>query len=143
MNPKRQLVPRSFWSFPSVRFPFSLLEEEEGSLQEFSEWSGLSVSEDDRNVYVEAALPGIKPNEIEMTFDKGVLWIKAEKKEEVKDSKKKYYRRAMNQFSYCLAVPGNIDENKQPEASCKNGVLKVTFAKTSKSQSKKIPVKEE
>jgi HSP20 family protein len=138
MHPKHQLIPRSFWSFPYV-----FDEEEGGSLQEFSEWSGLSVSEDDRHIYVEASVPGIKPEEIEMTFEKGILWIKAEKKEEVKDNKKKYYRRAMNQFSYRLAVPGNIDENKQPEATCKNGVLKVTFTKTQKSEPRKIPIKGE
>src|ERR1700722_7347174 len=131
----RKVVPRSFWSFPTMRFPFSLFdEEEEGWLQEFSDASGLSVSEDEKNVYVEAALPGIKPDEIEMTFDKGVLWIKAEKKEEEKDRGKKFYRKAVSSFSYRIAVPGNIDEGKQPDAGCKNGVLRVVFPKTQKAQ---------
>lgn len=135
--------PRSFWSFPRSRVPFSLFEnvDEDWDLHEFTSPSGLSVSEDDQHVYVEAALPGIKPDEIDMIFDKGVLWIKAEKKEETENKKKKFYRKAMSSFSYRVAVPGEIDEAKEPEAICKEGVLRVTFSKTKKGRSKKIPIK--
>ncbi len=139
----RKPVPRSMWSFPSLRFPFSLLEENEDEwVQDFSEPSGLSVSEDEDNVYVEAALPGIKPQDIEMTFEKGVLWIKAEKKEESQEKNKKYYRKSTSSFSYRVAVPGNVEENKHPEAVCKNGILQVTFTKTKKGEPTKIPIKE-
>lgn len=139
----RKPAARSLWSFPTMRFPFSLFDdEEEGWLQEFSDASGLSVFEDENSVTVEAALPGIKPEEVEMTFDKGVLWIKAEKREEEKDKNKKFYRKAESSFSYRIAVPGNIDEGRQPDALCKNGILKVVFPKTQKGQPpKKIPVK--
>jgi len=138
-------LERSFWSFPRLRFPHSLFEnvDDDWDLQELTSPTGLSVSEDDDNIYVEAALPGMKPDEIEMLFDKGVLWIKAEKKEEAEDKKKKYYRKAMRTFSYRVAVPGDIDETKEPDAVCKNGVLKVIFYKTRRgSTSKKIPIKE-
>ncbi len=138
----RKLVPRSVWSFPTLKFPFSLFEEgdEEGWGGEFSDLSGLSVSEDEQNVYVEAAVPGIRVEEVELTFEKGILWIKAEKKEESADKGKKYYRKATSSFSYRVAVPGNIDENRQPEATMKEGMIQVAFAKTQKTQSKKIPI---
>jgi len=140
----KKLEPKSFWSFPSFRFPFSLLEnvDDDWELHEFTSPSGLSVYEDDQHVYVEAALPGIKPDEIDMIFDKGVLWIKAEKKEEKEEKRKKFYRKSLRTFSYRIAVPGEIDESKQPEAVCKDGILKVTFIKTKESPSKKIPIKE-
>lgn len=139
----RKMTPRSLWSFPMLRFPSFFEEgEEEGWLENFSEPSGLSVSEDSAYVFVEAAVPGLKPDEIEMTFDKGILWIKGEKREETEEKTKKYYRKALSVFSYRIAVPGNIDESKQPEAICKNGVLYVTFYKASPSQPKKIPIKE-
>lgn len=136
-EPQKRLFPRS-------RFPFSLFEnvEDDWDFHEFSSPSGLSVSEDDNHVYIEAALPGIKPEEIDMVFDKGILWIKAEKEDEIEDKKKKYYRKAMSTFSYRIAVPGDIEESKQPDAICKNGVLRVTFFKTKKGLSKKIPIKE-
>ncbi|MCI0382108.1 MAG: Hsp20/alpha crystallin family protein [Chlamydiae bacterium] len=142
MGENKKIVPRSFWSFPRLRFPFSPFEnEDDWDLQEFSSPSGLSVSEDDAHVYIEAAIPGIKPEEIEMTFDKGVLWIKAEKREETEDKKKKFYRKAMSTFSYRVAVPGDIEESKEPEATCKNGVIKITFLKAKKGPTKKIPIK--
>lgn len=126
------------------RHPFSIFEnvDDDWALNEFSNPSGLTVSEDDQHVYVEAALPGIKPDEIEMIFDKGVVWIKAEKREESEDKKKKYYRKAMSTFSYRVAVPGDVDESKQPEATIKYGVLRATFFKTKVGTAKKIPIKE-
>jgi HSP20 family protein len=139
----RKPLPRSAWSFPSVRFPFSLFEEgeDEAWLQDFSDPSGLSVSEDEQNVYVEAALPGIKADEIEMTFEKGVLWIKAERKDEQEDKGRKFYRKATNTFSYRIAIPGEVDEIQQPDATFINGMLKVAFPKTQKKEPKKIPIK--
>lgn len=139
----KKLEHKSFWSFPRLRHPFSLFEniEDDWDVHEFTSPSGLSISEDHEHVYVEAALPGIGPEEIEMIFDKGVLWIKAEKKEETEDKKKKFYRKAMSSFSYRIAVPGDIDEAKQPDAICRKGILTVTFLKTKKGPSKKIPVK--
>ena len=125
------------------KFPFSLFEsvDEDWDVHEFTSPSGLSVSEDDNHVYIEAALPGIKPDEIDMFFDKGILWIKAEKKEESEDKKKKFYRKAMSSFSYRITVPGDIDESKDPDALCQDGVLKVQFFKTTKSSYKKIPIR--
>ncbi|NGX39050.1 MAG: Acid shock protein [Chlamydiae bacterium] len=136
--------PRPFWSFPRSRLPFSFLEsgDDDWDLHEFSSLSGLSVSEDDQHVYVEAAVPGIPSDQIEMFFDRGVLWIKAEKKDETEDKKKKYYRKAMRTFSYRVAVPGEVDESREPDALCKNGVLKVSFYKTKKGVAKKIPIKD-
>ncbi len=136
----RKAFPKSFWSFPIFRFPSFLEEnEEEGWPEHFSEPSGLSVFEDDKHVTIEAAVPGLNPEEIEMTFEKGILWIKGEKKEAEKN--KKYYRKALSSFSYRIAVPGNIDEDAQPEATCHQGILRIIFTKTSKSEPKKIPIK--
>ncbi len=142
MTEDRKTEPRSFWS--RSRHPFSLIEnvDDDWDVHELSSPSGLTVSEDDQHVYIEAALPGIHPNAIDMIFDKGVLWIKAEREEETEGKKKKFYRKALSTFSYQIVVPGEIDESKQPDAVCKHGVLKVTFFKTKKGTSKKIPIKE-
>jgi len=143
MSEEKKQVSRSFWSFPRSRVPFSLLEsmDDDWNLNEFSNPSGLSVSEDDDNVYIEASLPGIKPDEIDLSFKNGILWIKAEKKEEIEDKKKKFYRKAMGSFSYRIAVPGDIDESEEPQAYCKNGVLKVVFSIDRKGPIKKIPIR--
>jgi HSP20 family protein len=140
---KRKMLDHRSWSFPSIRFPFSLFEEgeEADTLQHFHESSGLTVSEDEKFIYVEAAIPGIKPEEIEMIFENGMLWIKAIRKEETEDVKKKFYRKATNAFSYRVAIPAVVEEKKPPEALYKNGILKVVFTKVKAKKSKKIPVK--
>lgn len=131
-------------NFPRTasRFP-SMWEDMFGDLREIgSEQSGLTVSEDKQNIYIEAALPGLKAGDIEVTLeDKGILRISGEKKEEEQDKDKRYYRRASTSFSYRLALPGQIDESKEPKATYQDGIMKITFTKTPKSQAKKITVK--
>lgn len=116
--------------------------------QELNDWdwdlatntpSGLSISEDDKYVYVAASLPGVDPKDVEVTFDKGVVWIKGEMVEEEKD--KKYYRKASSSFSYRVAIPGDIDMDHEPEATSKHGIMTVKFAKKPEAQPKKITVK--
>lgn len=129
------IVPSSFWRFPTVQ---SLWDDEENTGSALAP-SGLSISEDESHVYIEVAVPGIEPNQVEITFDKGVLWVKAEAKEEKEN--KKYYRKATRSFSYRVTVPGDIDNNTEPEATAKNGMMHITFTKSKASQPKKITVK--
>lgn len=102
---------------------------------------GLNVYEENNNFIVEAALPGLKNDEIEINIHKGVLRIKGEKKEEDSDKDKKYYRKSYSSFSYNVAIPDQIDDREEPEASYNNGVLKVTFKKAKNAESKKITIK--
>lgn len=121
-------------------WPFN--EEENIWEMEVPAQTGLTVSEDEKNVYIEAHLPGLTKENIEVTFENGMLWIRGAKEEEEKDKQKKYYRKAASSFSYRVQVPGIIDEKKEPDASYSNGILKVTFSKLPQgSKAKKISVK--
>lgn len=42
--------------------------------------NGLSISEDDKKVYVEASIPGVDPKDVDVIFEKGLLTIRGEKK---------------------------------------------------------------
>lgn len=106
-----------------------------------SERTGLSVAEDSRYVYVEAALPGLQGKDIDVSIEQGVLWIRGERKEEEEDKEKKYYHRASSSYSYRVALPGHIEANKEPKVTYKDGILKLTFTKATQSQAKKIAVK--
>ena len=130
------LVPNNFFS-PYFRVP-SLWNEEDDWLSSMSSNSGLSVSENDKSIFIEAALPGIDPKNIEATFQDGYLWIRGEENEEEKDKTKKYHRQATKSFSYRVAIPGEIDLNQDPTADYKNGVMQVAFAKSPKLQPKRI-----
>ena len=136
------LIPRDFWSFPRTSVP-SLVDEIDDLLPfgQTETASALSISEDDKNIYIEAAIPGIDPEDVEVTYERGMLWIRGEAQEEEKDKKKKFYRRAARSFSYRIAVPGDVDPNAKPEAESKNGMIMITFPKAASSTPKKITVK--
>lgn len=134
------LVPNRFLSFPHIQLP-SIWNDDDDWLTAPSAPSGLSVSEDDKKIYVDAALPGIDPKQIEMTFQDGYLWIRGETKEEDKDKNRKYYRQATKSFSYRVAVPGDIDSSIEPTASYRHGIMTIAFMKSPKAQPKKIQVK--
>lgn len=130
----KSLPWRSFLSFPYLEDDFWGVENERSS--------GLSLSEDDTHVYVEAHLPGLREEDIDISIDKGVLSIRGSKKEEQKDEKKRYYRKASSSFSYSVNIPSHADFNKEPEATYKDGVIKVAFLKSQKdSSAKKISIK--
>jgi HSP20 family protein len=135
------LIPKKFFAFPSLSFPDIF--EDDDWLSTSSEKSGLSVYEDGNKVYVEAAIPGIDPKDIEVTFQDKYLWVRGETKKEEEDKKKKYYSKAVSSFNYRVALPGDVDAGKEPEATYKNGVMKIAFVKSPKVQPKKIQVKTE
>src|SRR5579884_1418173 len=112
------ITPRTFWRFPSFTVPS--LEDIEAVLPTSNLLNGLSVSEDDQHVYIEAAVPGVNPADVEVTFEDGIITIRAEKKEEEKA--KKYQRKASSSFFYRVAVD-DVDTKKDPDAVCKNGVM--------------------
>lgn len=132
------LIRRRPFAFPTIS---SLWDDDEDWLSIPASQTGLSISEDEKNVYVEAAVPGIDPKNVDVTFHDGYVTIHGEVKEEEKEKDRKYYRQFAQSFSYRVAVPNDIDQNVEPTAHYKNGVMKVTFAKTPKSQPKKIKVK--
>lgn len=137
MDRGRNLIPRSlFRSFPS------LWEDMEDRMSQFMNWgsdTGVSVSEDNENVYVEAHLPGLTSDDLDIAFHQNTLWIKGSKKEEEEDKDKKFYRRAKNSFFYQVDLPTQVEENTE-EAQYQDGVLRITFKKTRQGQMRKISV---
>lgn len=137
----RSLVPRTFFQLPLTRFP-TLFEDVEQELADITPANqGLSIYEDKKTLTVEAHLPGLKADDIDVTIDKGILWIRGDKKEEEEDKEKKFYRRATSSFSYRIALPSQIDEKGEPKTVFKDGILKLIFAKAPQAQTRKITVK--
>jgi HSP20 family protein len=95
---------------------------------------------DENNIYVDEDLPGVNQKDVELTYHKGVLRITGKANHEEKKDRKSY-RTMTSEFSYQVVVPGEIDQNEEPEATTKHGVMTVTFVKSKASQPKKIAVK--
>lgn len=135
----QELVPRQpFWDFG--RFS-SIFDNDEDWGRLSPRTKNLNVSEDEKNVFVEAPVPGIDPAKIDVTFDQGTLWIQASQEEKEEDVKRKFYRRSERSYSYRLAVPGSVDETKDPDVNYANGMLTVTFTKKPRAEVKKLAVK--
>lgn len=104
--------------------------------------TGLSVTEDETNVYVDAAVPGVDSDNVDITFEKGVLIVTAKQEEKEENKKRKVYRAFSRNFSYKAVMPVDVDVDKI-EAEVKDGVVYVTLPKSAHVQPKKVSVKKQ
>lgn len=103
--------------------------------------TGLDVYETEDEVVVKANIAGVTKEEVDLTYEQGVLWIKAEKSSEEKTDDKQFYSKSSWSYSYKISVPGMLDHTHEPEATIDNGVLSVTFKKAEASKPKKLSIK--
>jgi HSP20 family protein len=97
-------------------------------------WPKLEVSETDKEIKVEAELPGLDEKDVQLELVNGVLAIKGEKKTETEDKDRLFTERYYGRFERRIPVD-DVDQDKVA-ASFKNGVLTVTMPKTPQAQSK-------
>jgi len=103
--------------------------------------SGVDLYETETEVVVKVNVAGVPEEKIDLTFERGVLYVNATKEIEEKDEKRNYYSRSSKQYSYRVSIPGDLDLTKDPEASVANGILMVTFAKSKQALPRKLQIK--
>jgi HSP20 family protein len=106
----------------------------------------IDASETDKEIVITAELPGLERKDVEVSLDDNILTIRGEKKIEAeqKDDKSKNVHvseRAYGLFYRMLELPTGIDPSTV-QATVSKGVLKVTIPKPTRSEAKKIEVKE-
>ena len=104
----------------------------------------VDIWDDADHIYLEAELPGIKKDEIDISVENGVLTIQGEKKHEEikKDHTHHIQERYYGSFSRSFTLPSTVDPDKV-EATIKDGVLRVTLNKREEVKAKRIEVKGE
>ncbi len=104
----------------------------------------IDVVESKDKVIVNAELPGMKPDEVELSVDEGVLTVKGERKfsEEVKEENLHRIERAYGYFERRIALPKTIDAERIT-ATYTDGVLRIELPKVEESKPKQIPIKVE
>lgn len=102
--------------------------------------SNLDLYETEDEVVLKANVAGVDAKDVDLTFEDGVLWVKADKVEEKEDEGKTHYAKSSWSYSYKVAIPGKVDPEKEPKAEVDNGVLTVTFEKAEVSKPKKLKV---
>jgi len=90
----------------------------------------VDISEDEKNIYIEAELPGMKKEDVKVTVEDGVLMIRGERKQETEEKKKNYHRveRVYGSFSRAFTLGENINKDNI-EAKYEDGVLHLTLPK--------------
>ncbi|MDD5430331.1 MAG: Hsp20/alpha crystallin family protein [Candidatus Omnitrophica bacterium] len=102
----------------------------------------LDISEDEKNVYVEADLPGFDQKDISVKIKGGTLIISAAKEKTEEKKKRNFYRceRFQGNFYRVLALPKNINAGGI-KAEHKKGVLHVTLPKKEEEKEVDVDVK--
>ncbi len=103
----------------------------------------VNVYQDEDNIFVEALLPGIKPEAMEMNVLRNTLTLSGERQVEIQaEGKPVYHRRERGggRFMRTIELPYSIDSTKA-EATYKDGLLWVKLPKAEEAKPKKVLVK--
>jgi HSP20 family protein len=99
----------------------------------------LSVWQDDKTVFLEAELPGVSEQDVDITVHEGLLTIKAERK----DAEGREYLhkgRSFGRFEQAITLPEQVDSEKVV-ASLTDGVLRIELPKVPQAQPRKIALR--
>lgn len=102
----------------------------------------LDVAEKGEQFTIKASLPGINPEDLNVTLEDNVLTVQGEIREDETIEEETYHlrERRYGKFSRSLRFPVPVDSN-QIEAAYENGVLTLTVPKSEAVKPKRIEVK--
>jgi HSP20 family protein len=101
----------------------------------------LDVKENENEFVVEASLPGVKPEDVDVTFSNNTLTIKGEVRSEEEKEEARYHlrERRYGMFSRSISLPRGID-GENIEASYNAGVLTLRLPKREEVKPKRIEI---
>ena len=103
----------------------------------------LDVTHEGDSVVVKASIPGIKPDDVEVTIEDGRMTIRGQTTTEDTEEQEGGYvirERRAGKFYRAIRLPDTVDADGA-ESSYENGVLTVTLPKEESKKAKKIEVK--
>ncbi len=101
----------------------------------------VDLYETDDSVVAKAALPGVDPDDVEISVNDDLLTIKGETKHEEKEEREHFLRRELSYgaFGRTLPLPASVDVEKAT-AEYEGGVLTITLPKVEGSRTKTIKI---
>lgn len=103
----------------------------------------IDVTEQDGRVSIRAAVPGISPEELEVSIEKNVLTIKGEHRQETVSEDTKVFRRenTYGVFQRSIRLSENLNTDAV-EASFRHGIVTITIPRREEEKPKcvRIPV---
>jgi HSP20 family protein len=102
-----------------------------------SSMPAVNIREDEKNYFLDLAIPGIDKKDLKIDINEDVLTISSEKKTENEEERDGYKRKEFSYSSFCRSfyIPENASKEKI-EASYKDGVLNVTLPKQEEEKNK-------
>ena len=101
----------------------------------------VDLYETDGSVVAKASLPGVKPDEVDVSVNDDLLTIKGRTKHEETEEGERYLRREIGYgaFSRTLPLPASVDAEKAT-AGYEGGVLTVTLPKVAANRATTIKI---
>ena len=101
----------------------------------------IDMYETEGDVMVKASLPGLKPEEVDITITGTALEIRGETKEETEEKRGDYFykERSYGAFQRSLTLPVEIKAD-EAEATFENGVLTLKMPKAEQAKAKQIKI---
>jgi HSP20 family protein len=110
-------------------------------LTEKAGWSPLVDLEETDDAYVlEAELPGVKPEDVNIELVGNELSITGEIKEPERKGTVRRQSRRTGRFAYRVSLPSHLDPDKV-EAKLGGGILKISVPKSERAQRRRIEIK--
>jgi len=102
----------------------------------------LDLSETEDSYLVDMAVPGLKPEDLNITLENNVLTVKGSLNKQDEERKRNYHRieRRYGSFQRTIALPSTVKADAI-QASLTNGVLKLEIPKAEEVKPRRIDVK--
>src|SRR5215203_396466 len=102
----------------------------------------VDIFENKDQIVLEAELPGLKPEDVNISIENNVLTIHGERKFEKKDENDNFHRveRSYGSFTRSFTLPSTV-QSENANAEFENGVLRLTLAKREEAKPRRIEIK--
>jgi HSP20 family protein len=121
----------------------------EDSFRAMDQWEGgeqqaslaLDVSEDQDKYTIKASIPGVNPDDVEITMNNDILTISGQSSQENEQEQGQLHlrERRFGSFSRSIRLPNAINSD-HIEATCENGVLTIQLPKAEETKPRRINV---
>jgi len=102
----------------------------------------VDIYENKDQIVLEAELPGMKPEDVNISIENNVLTIHGERKFEKKDEQDNFHRveRSYGAFTRSFTLPPTVASDSA-DAVFENGILRLTLAKREEAKPRRIDIK--
>jgi HSP20 family protein len=102
----------------------------------------IDIQETDKEYLIKAEVPEVKKEDVKVTVENGVLYLKGERRQEKEEKGRRFHRteRTYGSFMRSFTLPADADE-KKIAAEFKDGMLNVHLSKSETAKPKAIEIK--